>query len=91
MIDLSFSCSVLMNNLWCNSTSDNSKLDLLPIVKKLYNFTQIVSDSPKVLSLYYNEECSKSYNPQLPQQVYTTTLPINELDFDFAIRCAARE
>jgi hypothetical protein len=59
----------------------------LPIVKKLYNFTpEMVSDRPKVLwSLYYNQECSKPYNPQLPQQVYTTTPPINELDFDFAI------
>ena len=59
----------------------------MPIVKKLYNFTPEESEQkPKVLwCVYYNQKCTKPEAPELPENVYITTPPINELDFDFAI------
>lgn len=73
--------------MWCDSDNDNAKHDLMPIVKKLYNFTPEANDQkPKVLwSVYFNQKCTKQEAPELPENVYTTTPPINELDFDFAI------
>jgi len=73
--------------MWCDSSSDNSKHDLLPIVKKLYNFKpETDQNKPKILwSVYYNQECSEPNSSTQTQQVFTTSPPINELDFDFAI------
>ena len=73
--------------LWCDSHADNAKQDLMPIVKKLYNFTpEPVVEKPKVLwSVYFNQKCNKPEEDNLPANILTTTPPINELDFDFAI------
>ncbi|XP_054158800.1 rab proteins geranylgeranyltransferase component A-like [Oppia nitens] len=66
----------------------------MPIVKNLYNFTPDITDNcdetddkPKVLwSVYYNQHFSRCVQPiDLPENVWTTTPPVSELDFDLAI------
>jgi hypothetical protein len=74
--------------LWCTSANSNAKLDLMPVVKKLYNFTpETVVSKPKVLwSVYFTQHSfNPHYNQQIPQQIYIPTPPINEIDYDFAI------
>ncbi|CAG2107651.1 unnamed protein product [Medioppia subpectinata] len=92
VIEVGSSCLVapkglFVQYLWCDSFGDNAKHDLMPIVKKLYNFTQESDcEKPKALwSVYFNQMCSKPDVQNLPQNVYITTPPVNELDFDFAI------
>lgn len=68
---------------------DNAKHDLLPIVKKLYNFNpaETESEKPKLLwSLYFNQVVQKVKSlDSIPSNVQIATGPINEIDYDFAI------
>ncbi|RWS31948.1 rab proteins geranylgeranyltransferase component A 2-like protein [Leptotrombidium deliense] len=72
---------------WGLSQSEDSKKDLLPVAKKLFNFTNENSEKPKLLwSCYYNQvfvECNPDCLPH--KNMFIVSPPSNELDYDFAI------
>ena len=84
--------------LWCDSKQANAKADLLPVAKKLFNFSrhneqdkQNESQKPNVIwSCYYNQEhvdCNSSLSSDinLESKHFMVSTPCNELDYDQAI------
>ncbi|XP_015788928.1 rab proteins geranylgeranyltransferase component A [Tetranychus urticae] len=74
---------------WCDSFTGNAKEDLLPIARKLFNFESgdEMNGKPKLLwSCFYNQatvDCSSITDKY--QNLYVTSPPVNELDYDVAI------
>jgi hypothetical protein len=81
--------------VWCESHGSTAKNDLLPVVKKMFNFNQKTSQSvddeelkPSVLwSCYFNCEHIDCDSTQgLNANHFITSTPSGELDYDQAIR-----
>lgn len=71
--------------MWCESASENAKTDLLPAVKKLYNFAPTKDKKPKMLwSLYYNQVTFVN-DIRLFPGLKVVSPPVCEIDYDFAI------
>ncbi|RWS11124.1 rab proteins geranylgeranyltransferase component A 2-like isoform X2 [Dinothrombium tinctorium] len=74
---------------WCLSKNEDAKKDLLPVAKKLFDFSCSENSSkPKLLwSCYYNQkfvDCSNNFEMKI-KSAFVVSPPMNELDYDFAI------
>lgn len=96
VIEVSYKSVVVPEGLfvvyaWCDSFTGNAKKDLLPIAGKLFRFESdegLTPDSrPQVLwSCYYNQtyiDCSTICNSF--KNIFVTSPPCNELDYEVAI------
>lgn len=74
---------------WCDSYTGNAKEDLLPIARKLFNFESGDENNvkPKLLwSCYYNQATADcTHITDKYQNLYVTSPPVNELDYDSVI------
>lgn len=80
--------------LWVDSVQSTAKQDLLPIVKRLFNFSSKIdqqtddrNQKPNIIwSCYYNSEyVNGRKNENLFKNHHTLSTPYNELDYDRTI------
>lgn len=81
---------------WCDSVRDTAYDDLKHCIDKVYssvNYFDQVANEPKLFetqilwSIYFNQKCTKikHLDNMAPENLFTVTPPINELDYEYAL------